>query len=743
MADYNSKYTGKEHDDAVAFAKGTNNIGTTKLQDGAVTLPKLASAVKTLINKAIKRVAIITSSQTNVALTITTNEDNATSVIIPKATNANAGVMTADDKKKLDGYEQKIAELEGEIKGGSVEETLTGGRVYTGMYMAGNNRIYKSSSGANIIIFPCCAGDTYKISIPKSNNSAGYYFGYSETGGGAEDDVVIVDPGCKGTLERVEHIVAAAENYPYIVIGYVAASGTPTVVHLYELSSDLVKKKDLDAINNEIARNEGKMAEIEEDVDETKRVMDATVNAQIVTNNYNGTTESGYVSSSGGFSHTAPNVASGLIPVKGNKYYYVQRPFVNGKSAPNIRVLAEDGVTPMKVLVASTGQEYSNWYQPNETGDKHSFSSQIKIPNSGAFLQFTMWFSSVIPTSEELDVISKVMIEEVGDSYAPDFVPSSYIEAGTKKVTSTIKDSALENSRVIQSTRKSLKVLFIGNSFLDASINYAPFILYNIAPDVDVTFVELVKGGSSLEDWYKIFTGQDTTSVVSPFIFKRGSTKWEQPILVGESLKAKVEYIVKMYDYDAIVFQQVSYSVDQYKTYQPFLNNLIKMVFNIVNHPVKLGWLLTPTNGSDYDVSVIVFNNILDAVKKVVDETAIEFIIPCGTAFQNARTTSMRSLGVDGNLIQNSHPQAGLPCQILSYALVLKVFDLMGMNALSVYGENTRVNAAWQEGKGLHDLQGLTPNLPVDVTDEYARVAQICAMVANKNPFVVTDCARL
>lgn len=102
MEDFESRYTGQEHDDAVAFAKGTNNIGTPKLQDGSVTLNKLATALKIMINKAVKAAAVLKTSTANVILTLTTNDGNTSNVTIPGATSGSAGVMSATDKAHLD-----------------------------------------------------------------------------------------------------------------------------------------------------------------------------------------------------------------------------------------------------------------------------------------------------------------------------------------------------------------------------------------------------------------------------------------------------------------------------------------------------------------------------------------------------------------------------------------------------------------------------------------------------------------
>lgn len=633
------------------------------------------------------------------------------------------------DAAKLSSLETDLNTIENDLYGGFVSEIMNG-VAHNGYYMD-KNSLYMtvSSSGAAIMIIPCVAGDYYEISIPKTNNSAGYFLAYNYDNIVPSANKIVGVPGCIGTGLAAKYTIESAENYPFICIGYTSVNGMPTVKHTYYRNKQFVKEVELSTIENK--------------ADLTKNIVDSAISYRAIINKYDGSSTPGYITSSGGLQVLQPYLSSGLIPVHGGKFYYVNRPYVNNKYATNLRVVGSDRVTKMYAQIATTGEDSNSWYQRTEDGASATMRSQIKIPENGAYLQFTMWFSEIAPTEEELTIVSKIMIQEVGNEFNPNFVPDNFTEPDSIVYDTKIKNTALDNSDIINSVKKSLKILFIGNSFLDACINYAPFILYNLTPNIDVTIVELIKGGSSLSDWYNIITGVDTSSTVSPYIFKKGETKWTQPSLVGATLQDKVKYALRMYDYDAIVFQQVSTSVGDYNSYQPYLNNIIKEVFSIVNHPVRLGWLLTPTNDSNYANSLTVFNDVITSVNKLLDETAIEFVIPCGTALQNARTTILQTLGDDGNLIKSSHPQAGVPCQTLAYTMVIGLYDLIGINNAGIYGENTRVDAVWSENKGLHDLQGLPPNSPVVTTDEYARIAQVCAMVASKKPLEVTDCSAL
>lgn len=91
MSDYKSNYNGGQYDSAVAWVRAMGNV----------TLEKLASAVRTMVNGALKSITIGYSA-TRVSMTMTKNDGTRTIPSITGATQAQAGVMTAEDKKKLD-----------------------------------------------------------------------------------------------------------------------------------------------------------------------------------------------------------------------------------------------------------------------------------------------------------------------------------------------------------------------------------------------------------------------------------------------------------------------------------------------------------------------------------------------------------------------------------------------------------------------------------------------------------------
>ena len=142
-------------------------------------------------------------------------------------------------------------------------------------------------------------------------------------------------------------------------------------------------------------------------------------------NVFPGVTVGGYIDSRGRFIPAATEeeyAATGFIPVKPNTYYYISNRNVHGNgSTTNIRCLDESKANPTKVRIASTGEEYSNWYTPNAAGTGSTDNGQIKTSPTAAYLQMNLKFDY-----QGNPNYAKLMLQEVGDTYDPSFVPSPY-----------------------------------------------------------------------------------------------------------------------------------------------------------------------------------------------------------------------------------------------------------------------------------------------------------------------------
>ncbi|MDR3653400.1 MAG: DUF4886 domain-containing protein [Paludibacter sp.] len=184
-----------------------------------------------------------------------------------------------------------------------------------------------------------------------------------------------------------------------------------------------------------------------------------------------------------------------------------------------------------------------------------------------------------------------------------------------------------------------IRILAIGNSFSeDAAESYVDDLAK--ADGVKLIIANLYWGGCSLEThWNNAKTNNKGYSY--------------RKIVNGDTTvldKKSIFYAVKDEKWDYITFQQVSQYSGRYKTFFPYITNLLQYVKgNATNKDVKYAlhrtWAYAANSThSDYDYyhknQIEMFDSIVNTYNKVSVQTGINIIIPSGTAIQNARTSS-------------------------------------------------------------------------------------------------------
>ena len=296
---------------------------------------------------------------------------------------------------------------------------------------------------------------------------------------------------------------------------------------------------------------------------------------------------------------------------------------------------------------------------------------------------------------------------------------------------------------------KTIKILCFGNSFTQDSFGYAPFIVKDIYPLAKLTIGIAYIGGAPLAQHTANFTGENQTvggTTYSPtdytyYKYSNNATAWEDKGSKGVSALLADE------NWDIITFQQsgnTSYaSWDTY--YAPFIFKLSKAVYDQVsNKNVKLGWILTHgTYSSSPSVLLERWEGTKDNAKTVLETTPFSIVFPYGTAVQNLRTTSLASLGDNGNLqADTAHLQEGIPSLVANYTTVLKIYELLGINK-GILGNGIRPDKSWITAKGIPGPNYGESDTVVGVTDDNCYLAQFAAIKAVQSPFEVTSITEL
>lgn len=312
--------------------------------------------------------------------------------------------------------------------------------------------------------------------------------------------------------------------------------------------------------------------------------------------------------------------------------------------------------------------------------------------------------------------------------------------AATEWAAYTGEDKFFPTGETVAAERRKVRILVVGNSYSQDAFDYVPFIMPGLA-ELDAEVGILYHSGANLQQHYNWLVNDDAEYT---FYWGNGKAAWQT---VGtRSLKSALNY----QHWDMIVLQQQGRYAPDYTTYQPYLNNLIKEIYDVLKYPVKFAWyavMSTPGyntgSGRVYytDEEILAnFEGICAASQRVLDETLCEAVIPVATAVQNARTTSLNSVGDYGKLsYEGVHLQEGLPCQLAAYAVCLSILKLCGYEDRSIFGDTTRATADWLSDKSMPGPNGSS----VGVTDENVLLAQMSAIMAQKHPFELTDISLL
>lgn len=279
--------------------------------------------------------------------------------------------------------------------------------------------------------------------------------------------------------------------------------------------------------------------------------------------------------------------------------------------------------------------------------------------------------------------------------------------------------------------KTSLKILSIGNSFSQDALSYAPFVFHGLTNNVDLTIGISYKGGADIDTYISYFDN-DTNDLIYDAITPANGA-WT--ITSGQTLKQ----ILLAENWDIITLQQASNKQGEISTYAN-LGSLINKIANYLmtnGRTAKIGWLMPHTRAS-YPATN--YTDMIACLQTILGKYPIDFVLPCGTAMQNARGTSLNQYGDysgGGMSADGAHNQEGIGCLVETYASVLKLLEISGCAYKGIIGESTRPNAEWITAKNIPG-----PNFGngvVGISDANCLIAQKCAVAAVKHPYEVSE----
>lgn len=478
---------------------------------------------------------------------------------------------------------------------------------------------------------------------------------------------------------------------------------------------------------------------------------------------------SGVIATNGTVTQNYDGFYTGKIPVEPNHYYYLSNR--GSRVARSVRCLdINDNV--MKVLAPSNGEEYSSYYLPNVDATDNVLNGQFKTPANAAYIQINLTPLDVT----EIGNYYQIMLEDVGDVYNPDFVPSEYEPYNYATI---IKDESLQYpvkplaEMVDALANKSIitvKLLCVGSSFTQDEFGYLPFILSSIAPNVKLTIGIAYIGGSPLPQHLAYLTHADSEHRIESdgvaYWVEDGASKPYKKLHIANSELTEyagyilyksvntepwsslgsmlIEDVLTNEDWDIVTYQgsasQAFKSWDDY--YAPYIFEIVKQVNAKVGDNIKLAFNLIHSGYASSDEEFLSrWLETAKNAKKVLQQTGFSLLFPSGTAIQNLRhIDALRAMGDNtyhNLLVDTAHLQDGIGPLCTAYANALILLKEVGIDYEGVIGEGTRPDSAW-----ITDNNIPGPSIGsgvIGITDDYCLLAQIAATNAVKYPYSIIN----
>lgn len=279
--------------------------------------------------------------------------------------------------------------------------------------------------------------------------------------------------------------------------------------------------------------------------------------------------------------------------------------------------------------------------------------------------------------------------------------------------------------------KKELRVLIFGDSFSRDAFSYVPGVIEDLCPDLNVDMEILYLGGKSLKyHWDYLSNDKDLFTLD---VYTSYAGKWNSiPYTLGEE-------VVTAQDWDLIILQEGSNTARNSDLTQSHVN-CISGYIRDRQPTAKFAFMLSPAkpDGSpalgEYS-SDDVWMMYVNTSQLLLMNEEVDYIIPCGTAIQNARQTSVDQYGKFGHLsYDGNHLQEGLPCLIEAYVGAQFLFHLFDINA-SIENSSLKISQQWVNNQKIPGQHGAV----IEGTDDDYIICKRSALLALDNPFNISN----
>lgn len=290
---------------------------------------------------------------------------------------------------------------------------------------------------------------------------------------------------------------------------------------------------------------------------------------------------------------------------------------------------------------------------------------------------------------------------------------------------------------------ESINILLVGNSFTRDENSYLPALLSEAFPDLIFNIGILYHGNSVLADHVTHMVGDTAYSAYSEY--STGYSAW------ADMSNIKLSAVLARHKWDLVSFTQANRGMDDYNNeIKPYLLQLIDGYTSRMGRNVQFAMNFSHIYATNYDgddhipgagnTSASFFELVAPNMEKVLNELPVCDVFPTGTAVQNARTTILDQYGsgtYKDMTYDGRHLQEGVCCLVPAYAMLIKVAELIGNAKTGVLGSQIIPTQEWIDEHNIPGQHGTSQG----ATAENCRLAAMCAIMAVKHPFEITDCS--
>ena len=290
------------------------------------------------------------------------------------------------------------------------------------------------------------------------------------------------------------------------------------------------------------------------------------------------------------------------------------------------------------------------------------------------------------------------------------------------------------DSSLVEDTKEKTDyhVLVIGNSLSNDAFGYTPFLLQELCPAKKIYLTILYRSSTTLKTHWEYLESHVNKHTKEYCDQTASCWTYQDEVFPSD--------VISSSHWDLVILQQSSVKAFSFDETQPYVH-LFANYFKSLSKDTRVAYIIgqsrvkySQSSGLSDKTMEEIWTMQSDVARRLLEEGEVDYIIPCGTAIQNARETRLDVLGAGGHLTYDgTHLQEGLPCMIDAYTSTQSILNIFSIDA-SIEHSQLRVTDLWG---GSTQIPGRNGRYITGNDEDYALCAQ-CALMAIKQPLEIT-----